>query len=277
MDDADKTKKQLIAELSALRQRVTALETVLAAHEQTEETLQASERRYRHLMEHSLGLLCIHDLDGIVLEVNTAAARALDYEPGDFVGKSLREWIAPSVRRQFDDYLKRIRHHSSDSGLLRIVTRHGLERVWLYRNIRHDEPKSPPYILGHALDITERVQAEQALKEAHETLEQRVATRTAALQRSHLSLEAEIAERQQSEAALQESEERFRHLIEGSIQGIVIHRDLKPLFANQAFAELLGYETPEDVLKIDNLVGCNRAIPKRMTRKIRIPRNSAMS
>ena len=78
MDDADKTKKQLIAELSALRQRVTALETVLAAHEQTEETLQASERRYRHLMEHSLGLLCIHDLDGIVLEVNTAAARALD-------------------------------------------------------------------------------------------------------------------------------------------------------------------------------------------------------
>jgi PAS domain-containing protein len=75
MHDAEKTKEQLTAEMTALCQRVTVLEAALAGHTQTEAALRASERRYRHLMEHSLGLLCIHDLDGILLEVNTAAAR----------------------------------------------------------------------------------------------------------------------------------------------------------------------------------------------------------
>ena len=76
MHDADKTKEQLIAELAALRQRTMALEAAVAEHTQVEEALQKSERRYRHLMEYSLGLLCIHDLSGILLEVNAAAARA---------------------------------------------------------------------------------------------------------------------------------------------------------------------------------------------------------
>ena len=37
-----------------------------------------------------------------------------------------------------------------------------------------------------------------------------------------------------NEAQLLESEERFRNLIEGSIQGILIHRDFEALFVNQA-------------------------------------------
>ncbi|WP_250655648.1 EAL domain-containing protein [Alkalimarinus coralli] len=44
---------------------------------------------------------------------------------------------------------------------------------------------------------------------------------------------------------LRTSEQRFRDLIEGSIQGIVIHRDFKPLFINQAFAEMTGYQVDE--------------------------------
>lgn len=39
---------------------------------------------------------------------------------------------------------------------------------------------------------------------------------------------------------LRESEERFRNLIEGSIQGILVHRDFEPLFVNQAYADILG-------------------------------------
>jgi signal transduction histidine kinase/CHASE3 domain sensor protein len=42
------------------------------------------------------------------------------------------------------------------------------------------------------------------------------------------------------EADLRESEIRFRALVEGSLQGIVIHRDLEVLFANDAFAEIVG-------------------------------------
>jgi diguanylate cyclase (GGDEF)-like protein/PAS domain S-box-containing protein len=58
----------------------------------------------------------------------------------------------------------------------------------------------------------------------------------------------EIAERKQAEEALKSSEERFRNLIEGSIQGIFIHRDFKPLFVNQAFANILGYESADELL-----------------------------
>ena len=63
--------------------------------------------------------------------------------------------------------------------------------------------------------------------------------------------EAEIAVRQQIERALQEQEEQFRNLAEGSIEGIIIHRDFKPLFVNQAWASMHGY-TPEEILAMDN-------------------------
>lgn len=50
------------------------------------------------------------------------------------------------------------------------------------------------------------------------------------------------------ESTLRESEMRFRNLVEGSIQGVYIHRDMNLLFVNRAFAEMLGYESPEDLM-----------------------------
>ena len=48
-----------------------------------------------------------------------------------------------------------------------------------------------------------------------------------------------------------EFETRFRKLIEGSIQGILIHRLFKPLFVNEAWAALHGY-TAQEVLAMEN-------------------------
>jgi PAS domain S-box-containing protein len=53
------------------------------------------------------------------------------------------------------------------------------------------------------IDITERKQAEQALRAAHAELEQRVAERTAALAQANTDLEVEIAERKRTEELLQ--------------------------------------------------------------------------
>ncbi|MBL6946179.1 MAG: EAL domain-containing protein [Rhodospirillales bacterium] len=50
-----------------------------------------------------------------------------------------------------------------------------------------------------------------------------------------------------------ESEERFRNLVEGSLQGIVIHRFGSPLFANQSFASIFGFDSPEDILRLETL------------------------
>ncbi len=52
---------------------------------------------------------------------------------------------------------------------------------------------------------------------------------------------------------LRESEERFRNLIEGSIQGILIHREFEPLFINQAYADIFGYENVQDLLDLRSI------------------------
>ena len=45
----------------------------------------------------------------------------------------------------------------------------------------------------------------------------------------------------------------FRDLFEGSVQGYMVTHGFKPIFANQAFADIFGYPDPETVLELDPL------------------------
>ena len=85
------------------------LDEITAAWQQAKEAFDESERRYRNLVEHSLGLICTHDLDGRLLSINPAAAHSLGYEPEHGVGSNLVEFLAPETRHLFDGYLDRIR------------------------------------------------------------------------------------------------------------------------------------------------------------------------
>ena len=69
---------------------------------------------------------------------------------------------------------------------------------------------------------------------------------------STVLLWTDITERKHAEAALEESEERFRNLIEGSVQGVLIHINHKPLFVNQAYAEIFGYPSQDVVMALEN-------------------------
>src|SRR5262245_23356681 len=71
--------------------------------------LDESERRYRDLVEHSLGLICTHDLQGNLISINPAAAQSLGYEPEFGVGRNLVEFLAQQTRHLFRDYLERIK------------------------------------------------------------------------------------------------------------------------------------------------------------------------
>ena len=55
------------------------------------------------------------------------------------------------------------------------------------------------------------------------------------------AIATDITDRIRAEDALRESEARFRNLIEVSLQGVCIHRDGLPLFVNQACADIFGY------------------------------------
>jgi PAS domain S-box-containing protein len=145
------------------------LEGLTAAWQQTTDALHDSERRYRELVEYSLGLICTHDLTGTILSINPAAARSLGYGPEDGIGRNLREFLSPATRRLFDEYLLRIQTHGHDSGLMRVVDRAGSERVWMYRNVLSNG-LGGTYVLGHAIDVTERVTAERTLRLAQAEL-----------------------------------------------------------------------------------------------------------
>jgi len=64
----------------------------------------------------------------------------------------------------------------------------------------------------------------------------------------------DVSDLKTAEARLQQSEKRFRDLIEDSVQGILIYRSGRPLFVNRACAQLFGYPSPQDMLMLDDLV-----------------------
>jgi PAS domain S-box-containing protein len=227
MCDAVKTKKQLIEELTALCQRCAALEAALAPASTSPQARPADPVWYRHVVEHGLGLICMHDLDGVLLFINPAAARLLGYEPHELLGKKISLVLAPVMRHLFPAYLEQIRSQPTDSGLMRVITKHGQERIWSYHNIRYEEPGQPPYVLGHAQDITERVQHEQELKQARDELESCVAQRTAELQRA---------------------QERFVKAFHASPDAIILTGlDNCYIDVNTGFQRLFGYSRDEVV------------------------------
>lgn len=63
-----------------------------------------------------------------------------------------------------------------------------------------------------------------------------------------------LDERRRTDMALREAEARLRDVLEGSVLGIFIHRDLRPLYVNSAFAAILGYESAKELLLFRNVL-----------------------
>ena len=169
---------------AASHRESATLESVTAAWREATDALRDSDRRYRELVEYSLGLICTHDLTGTILSINPAAANSLGYRPDDGIGRNLRDFLTPDRRHLFDDYLQRIQKQGHDEGLMSVTARRGEHRVWLYRNVLSQNPDGSPYVLGHAIDVTDRIAAERKLRTAHAELEERVKDRTTELEQA---------------------------------------------------------------------------------------------
>ena len=59
-----------------------------------------------------------------------------------------------------------------------------------------------------------------------------------------------ITARKLGEQKLRDSEQRYRDLVEGSVEGIMVMDQDRYLFANRTSAAIFGYETPEDLLSL---------------------------
>jgi PAS domain S-box-containing protein len=124
-----------------------------------------TEDFYRHLVENSLGLICCHDFDGTLVMVNSAAARALGYEPEELTGRCLADFMPGELRPRFVKYLHRVTTFGQAHGYLTLVSKSGETVTWVYRNAVYG---SSPLVIGHAQDITWRLSMERSLRESNE-------------------------------------------------------------------------------------------------------------
>lgn len=146
------------------RQRLVGAIQDISEERGTRDALEASEVRYRRLFHYSLGLICTHTLDGTLTSVNPAAMQSLGYDEAQVVGRSLGALMPEEKQEQFAAYLQRIGTHHTDSGVIELIAADGTRRYWAYHNVLDSEAQ-PPYVLGHAQDVTALRTQEQQLRE----------------------------------------------------------------------------------------------------------------
>jgi len=193
---------------------------------------------YQDLVEDSQDLLCIHDLEGRLLSVNSTPARVLGYSVEEILRIPMRDLVAPEFRSQFDAYLKHIASVGEARGFLAVLTRSGERRIWEYHNTLRTEGMAAPIVRGLAHDVTEQKRAEKLLREANDGLACRV---------------------REGERTIRELK-LFRTLVDQSNDSIQVvdPKTLQFLDANKKACAQLGYSRDEllslGVFNIDPLV-----------------------
>jgi two-component system, OmpR family, sensor histidine kinase VicK len=132
---------------------------------QAEAALRTSEVRYRQLVESSLGFICTHDLEGVLLSINSHAAATLGYGPEELIGTPLRDHIDPDHLPEFDAYFAALKQEPEQDhqGRFYLRGKAGQLCIVAYRNKVLQFPGADPFVLSHGIDITEQTQAEEEL------------------------------------------------------------------------------------------------------------------
>ncbi|MFM9838332.1 MAG: PAS domain S-box protein [Cyclobacteriaceae bacterium] len=173
-----------------------------------------SERKNKKLLEESLLIICTHDMQGTLLSMNTPGARTIGYEPAEMVGKNIASLIPESGSEGFKHYMEEVTSTGTSSGFMKVMTKWGESRIFLYRNILVDEENEPTYVMGSALDVTDWKSAEQ--------------------------------EERRLRAKLDESEKLYRLISENSQDIIALFdKEGKHLFISPSTEKVLGYTIKE--------------------------------
>ncbi len=209
--------------------------------------------------------ITVADLNGSMIYINQAEAAMHGAEVTDLLNTDVRD-LAPHELRQ-PRTLQAIR---SWQGLNRESTNLRQDGsqfpVWLQSEIVTDDAGEASAIVTSCEDITERKRIEQELASYHHHLEKLVEQRTTELQE-------EIEEHQHTEAALRESEKRYR-LVAENIFDVIWIIDLATArfhYISPSVERLCGYTVDEmcaqdltATVKDDSLNHIRKALPQRL-------------
>lgn len=128
-----------------------------------ERKLLLSEEKHRGFFENSQGLMCTHDLEGNFLTVNPAGAELLGYSTEEFLSKNLFDITPERIQDKMRDYLETIALNGSYKGLVKVVHKNGSFRTWLSNSVVAELLNGKKYVIGNAVDMTERIKMEREL------------------------------------------------------------------------------------------------------------------
>jgi PAS domain S-box-containing protein len=182
-----------------------------------EEAARVSADKYRLLFEHSLDSVAIADLDGRVLEANPACLRLYGYTAGEIKRMSLVDIVAPEDRDLAAKAMSALAQGNRvQLRALRVLRKDGTELV-----------------------------VELAAYVAALGGERRV-----------FSVTRDVTERSRADAALRESEQRYRAIFESASDAVFVETiDGRILDVNRHACDLLGYQRNELVkMSVTDLV-----------------------
>lgn len=133
--------------------------------------LRRSEARYRDLVENSIDLICVHDLDGTIHAANRALVEAYGGEnEEELIGRNLSEFLIEQSGEELSEYLEEVRTRGRARGDLRVRDMRGRERILEFHNTLRDVDVEEPLVRVTARDVTELRRAQERLREREEQL-----------------------------------------------------------------------------------------------------------
>ncbi|HUS05293.1 MAG TPA: PAS domain S-box protein [Bryobacteraceae bacterium] len=156
------------------------------------EALQRSEEYFRSLIENALDIITVLDTDGNIRYGSPSLDRVLGYEPGHLNGSSIYPLIHPEDQSAFRERLSSSSRNPGASHSFEFRLRHATGS-WLVLEGIGKSFASDSAVAGLVLnsrDITQRKGAEEALREANETL--RAVIETSPLAIYSLDLEGRV-------------------------------------------------------------------------------------
>ncbi len=167
--------------------KVLVVSRDVTARQQAQERVEASERKYRELVEHANSIILHWTREGRVIFLNEYGQRFFGYSEDEIRGRHVVGTIVPATDsggRDLASLMEAICANPAtfEQNVNENMLRDG-RRVWIAwtNKFMWDEHGQVADILSVGTDVTERRRAEEAVRELNATLERRVAERTAEL------------------------------------------------------------------------------------------------
>jgi diguanylate cyclase (GGDEF)-like protein/PAS domain S-box-containing protein len=176
--DSEKTKEQLINELSEFRQQVIKLKKLEIKRKEVEKALRDSEKKYRDVVQNTNSIILRMDINGCITFFNEFAQVFFGYTEDEILGKNVVGTTVPEMdsshrylRAMIKDIIKNPERYAVNEN--ENIRRNG-ERVWVLWTNKgvFDKDGHISEILSIGNDITERKHAEEALRESEKRFKQ---------------------------------------------------------------------------------------------------------